>query len=207
VLLAALEKPRRCSIERPRWMELPCDTNHSFQGVAHDAEQGVFIEDPTTQQIPNLGVAKVEEPTTPEEWEVLRYELSHFVCEGEYERGLERILPTFLNNIGKPQQPAAWVSGFYGSGKSHLVRVLQYLWTDFRFPDGTTAQELANLPATVTDPLAELKTLASEVEEPGRLRARSGPGRATVSGWPFSRSFFAELGSRGMWPRHGSCCG
>lgn len=120
----------------------------------------VFLEDPTTQQIPNLGVAKVEEPTTPEEWDVLRYELSHFVCEGEYERGLERILSTYLNNVGKLQQPATWVSGFYGSGKSHLVRVLQYLWTDFRFPDGSTAQDLANLPATVTDQLAELKTLA-----------------------------------------------
>src|SRR6266511_166848 len=120
----------------------------------------VFLEDPTLKEIPNLGVTKVVNPSTEEEWEVLRYELSHFVCEGEYESGLERILSTFLRSVGQPQQPAAWVSGFFGSGKSHLVRVLQYLWMDYRFPDGSTAQELASLPATVTDPLAELKTLS-----------------------------------------------
>lgn len=119
----------------------------------------VFLEDPTDQQIPNLGVAKIEQPGTPEEWDVLRYELSHFVCEGAYESGLERILSTYVRSLGQPQQPAAWVSGFYGSGKSHLVRVLQYLWTDQRFPDGTTANDLVKLPSSVTDALAELRTV------------------------------------------------
>lgn len=119
----------------------------------------VFLEDPTDQLIPNLGVAKVEQPTTSEEWDVLRYELSHFVCEGEYESGLERILSTYVKSVGQPQQPAAWVSGFYGSGKSHLVRVLQYLWTDQEFPDGTSASDLAKLPSSVTDQLAELRTV------------------------------------------------
>src|SRR6266498_3761462 len=119
----------------------------------------VFLEDPTLKEIPNLGVTKVVNPSTEEEWSVLRYELSHFVCEGEYERGLERILSSYLRNYDQPQQPAVWVSGFYGSGKSHLVRVLEYLWRDFRFPDGSTAQGLVNLPSTVRDPLRELGTL------------------------------------------------
>jgi len=47
----------------------------------------VFSTDPTTTTIPNEGVTKVLEPQTPKEWEVLRYELTHFVCKGEYERG------------------------------------------------------------------------------------------------------------------------
>ncbi|MDQ3438671.1 MAG: hypothetical protein M3491_15300, partial [Actinomycetota bacterium] len=81
----------------------------------------VFARDPLTNRIPNDGVAKIVEPTRPEEWEVLRYELSTFVCEGEYRRGLETILDTYLKNVGKATQPAVWVSGFYGSGKSHLV--------------------------------------------------------------------------------------
>ena len=58
----------------------------------------VFVRDPLATTLPNDGVAKVAEPQTPQEWDVLRYELSRFVCEGEYERGLERILSTYLSN-------------------------------------------------------------------------------------------------------------
>lgn len=118
----------------------------------------VFLTDPTDRQIPNLGVAKIEQPETTEEWEVLRYELESFVCEGEYERALERILTTYMSNLGQPQQPAAWVSGFFGSGKSHLVRVLQYLWTDQTLPDGVSASDLVKLPTSVKDALKELRT-------------------------------------------------
>jgi hypothetical protein len=85
----------------------------------------VFFRDPAATKIPNDGVAKVIEPRTPGEWEVLRYELESFVCDGEYERGLERVLSAFLENLQRPEQPAVWVSGFYGSGKSHFVRVLE----------------------------------------------------------------------------------
>ena len=70
----------------------------------------VFFSDPTDTTIPNDGVAKVGVPETAEQWEVLRYELQSFVCEGEYERGLDRILSTFLSNLGKPTQPAVWVN-------------------------------------------------------------------------------------------------
>ena len=41
----------------------------------------LFSVDPTTFTIPNDGVTKVLNPQTPEQWEVLRYELSHFVSE------------------------------------------------------------------------------------------------------------------------------
>lgn len=118
----------------------------------------VFAQDPTAFAIPNDGVTVVADPQTPEEWDVLRYELSSFVCDGEYREGLHRILATFLAHLGKPKQPAVWVSGFYGSGKSHLVRVLQYLWSDVAFPDGAQARGLARLPVDITDLLAELST-------------------------------------------------
>lgn len=116
----------------------------------------VFLEDPTTYSIPNNGVAQVINPSTPEEWNVLRYELSHFVCEGEYQRGLQLILATYLQNINETKQPAIWVSGFYGSGKSHFVRVLEYLWRDTAFPDGARARGLATLPTDIADLLKEL---------------------------------------------------
>ena len=83
----------------------------------------VFYQDPTDVKIPNDGVAQVVRPETHQQWEVLEWELKSFVCEGEYERGLERILNSFLINLNQAQQPAVWASGFYGSGKSHLVRV------------------------------------------------------------------------------------
>ena len=120
----------------------------------------VFIEDPTTYTIPNNGVAKVIDPQTSEEWNVLRYELEHFVCEGEYHRGLALILSTYLDSLAKAEQPAVWVSGFYGSGKSHLVRVLEYLWRDTRFPDGASARGITKLPNDITDHLRELSTAA-----------------------------------------------
>jgi len=120
----------------------------------------VFVTDPTTTRIPNDGVAKVLDPRTPAEWEVLRYELGSFVCDGEYRRGLELILSTYLANLARAEQPAVWVGGFYGSGKSHLVRVLEYLWRDMRFPDGATARGLAHLPQDIQALLAELSTVA-----------------------------------------------
>ncbi len=131
----------------------------------------VFLVDPTTRSIPNDGVAKVVDPRTPEEWAVLRYELSSFVCDGEYQRGLERILSGFLAALDQPTQPAVWVSGFYGSGKSHFVRVLEYLWRDVKFDDGATARGLANLPPEVND---ALKALISQGRRAGGLWSAAG---------------------------------
>lgn len=118
----------------------------------------VFYRDPTDTKIPNDGVAKVVRPDTPQQWDVLEWELKSFVCEGEYARGLERILNSFLTNLTQAQQPAVWVSGFYGSGKSHLVRVLEYLWRDTKLPDGKGARNLVTLPDDVQDHLTELST-------------------------------------------------
>ncbi|WP_166395201.1 BREX system P-loop protein BrxC [Rubrobacter marinus] len=119
----------------------------------------VFVKDPLKTTIPNDGVAKLGEPSTEQEWEVLRYELSTFVCKGEYERGLDKMLSSYLANLGKATQPAAWVSGFYGSGKSHLVRVLEFLWRDVAFPDGATAHGLVDLPDGIREHLRELTTI------------------------------------------------
>jgi hypothetical protein len=116
----------------------------------------LFYRDPTETKIPNDGVAKVGRPETEQQWEVLRWELRSFVCDGQYERGLERILDSFLTNLNQAQQPAAWVSGFYGSGKSHLVRVLEQLWRDVELPGGDHARDLVTLPDEVRDHLIEL---------------------------------------------------
>lgn len=116
----------------------------------------VFHRDPRGWRIPNDGVTKVGEPETTQAWDVLRHELSTFVCDGQYKVGLERILGSYLTNLSRDTQPAVWVSGFYGSGKSHLVRVLEYLWRDIAFPDGSSARSLVTLPREVEDLLREL---------------------------------------------------
>ena len=121
--------------------------------------RAVFAKDPTGFSIPNDGVARVGMPATPQEWETLRWELQSFVCEGEYRDGLERILASYLSRIGQSRQPAVWVSGFYGSGKSHLVRVLDALWRDIALPDGVSARGLTRLPNDIGAQLTELTTV------------------------------------------------
>ena len=141
----------------------------------------VLVRDPTTNPIPNDGVVTVANPATPEEWQVLRRELETFVCDGEYRDGLERILATFLGNLDQARQPAAWVSGFYGSGKSHLARVLEYLWKDYRFEDD--AARARDLPADMDQDIqAHLRELSRRGQLEGGLWSAAG----TLSAGPGS---------------------
>ena len=120
----------------------------------------IYQRDPGKITLLNNGVATMTDALTPDERRTLRFELEHFVCEGEYLRGLVRILDSYVSNQGQPEQPAAWVSGFFGSGKSHLAKMLRFLWTDYTFPeDGASARGLARLPADVQDLLREITTL------------------------------------------------
>ncbi len=118
----------------------------------------LFNRDPRTANLANDGQARlVSETENDRAAEMLRYELEHFVCEGQYAKGMQRVLSSFLENLGSNAQRAAWVSGFYGSGKSHLLKMLCHLWVNTTFPDGVTARSLA--PDLTTDILADLKEL------------------------------------------------
>jgi len=131
----------------------------------------LFQRDPAVSKLLNDGVAAVREAASDKEIETLRYEIEHFVCEGQYEDGLIRILESYLGNANSTTQPAAWVSGFYGSGKSHLLKMFRHLWVDTRFTDGATARGLARLPQEVQDTLRELDTLG---RRSGGLHAAAG---------------------------------
>ncbi|QRI75055.1 MULTISPECIES: BREX system P-loop protein BrxC [Rhodococcus] len=119
----------------------------------------LFTRRPLDFEIPNDGVTNVDRPDDSKQWKVLEYELTSFVCEGEYEHGLERILDSYIRHRSSTTQPAVWVSGFYGSGKSHLVRVLQHLWADTTLPTGASACGLVSLPQGIKDQLVELSTV------------------------------------------------
>jgi len=117
----------------------------------------VFQKDPTSFNLINNGVSKVGEVGEDEERiKTLRFELETFVCEGEYAKGLERILSAYLGDLNKPEQKAVWVSGFFGCGKSHLVKMLRYLWDDYTFNDGASASSLVKLPQGIKDLFQEL---------------------------------------------------
>ena len=121
-----------------------------------------FHTDPAEYRLANQGVVKTSFPPAPEALETLRGELTTFVCDGAYANGLERILEAFLGSVGRGSSaPAVWISGFYGSGKSHLASMLAALWTDLKFPDGATAEGLVHhLPPKVAAPLKELRIAA-----------------------------------------------
>ena len=120
----------------------------------------IYQRDPDAISLLNQGVAAMTDAVTDDERRTLRFELQHFVCEGQYRSGLVRILDSYLTQQGQPEQPAAWISGFFGSGKSHLAKMLRFLWTDFTFPeDGATARGVAPLPDEVRELLAEVSTL------------------------------------------------
>ncbi|MCF8208673.1 MAG: BREX system P-loop protein BrxC, partial [Rhodoferax sp.] len=132
----------------------------------------LYFRDPTTLELLNNGVSKVSEIGHDDgQIKTLRFELQNFVCDGEYARGMERILKAYLAGLGKPEQNAVWVSGFFGSGKSHLVKVLRYLWEDYHFADGATARSLVTLPSEITDLLMELTNRSKPL---GGLRAAAG---------------------------------
>lgn len=139
----------------------------------------VFLKDPLKQKLVNEGVANVNDDISSQALAVLRYELETFVCDGQYEKGLAHILETYLKNIEQAQQPAVWVSGFYGSGKSHLVKMLRALWVDTKFEDGATARGIAHLPQNISDLLKELST---QGKRHGGLFATSGTLGSGASG-------------------------
>ena len=160
----------------------------------------LFVKDPLEFKILNEGVTSnnsFDEAT-------LKYELSTFVCEGEYQDGLARILDGFLGNLGGNQK-AVWVSGFYGSGKSHLVKVLRYLWSDHLFSDGTTARTLGTLPEDIKNKLKELSNKAKQAKTTllsagGTLRAGVNSVRLRLLGIVFkSLGIPEEISSAKLW--------
>src|SRR5712692_1758165 len=77
----------------------------------------VYEKDPTQNRLLNQGRAILAIGHSEPELRTLRFELTNFVCDGQYQEGLNRILSTYLTNLDQTEQPGVWVSGFYGSGK------------------------------------------------------------------------------------------
>lgn len=117
----------------------------------------ILRRDPAAHGLVNQGQARIADRTGEKELQELRGELSTFVCEGQFADGMQKILRSYLDNIGRTSQKGAWVSGFYGSGKSHLLKMLCHLWQDTSFAGGQTARGLVpHIPDEVVELLREL---------------------------------------------------
>lgn len=130
-----------------------------------------LVRDPS-DLLANNGQARISTVTDDKAMAALRYELSTFVCEGEYRKALEIFLPSYLANLGRRDtaQKSVWVSGFYGSGKSHLLKMAAHLWQNTVFDDGATARSLVHdLPDEIANLLQEVD--AESKKSGGRLAA------------------------------------
>jgi hypothetical protein len=124
-----------------------------------DLIRDILQRDPSKHPLVNQGQARISEKENEKVRAELRGELATFVCEGQYADGIQRILSSYLSNLTQTSQKAAWVSGFFGSGKSHLLKVACHLWADTAFPDGATARSLVpSLPDDIRTLLRELDT-------------------------------------------------
>ena len=127
----------------------------------------VLQRDPASYPLVNQGQARIASAL-----EELRGELATFVCEGQYADGIQKIIRSFLDNVGRTSQRGAWVSGFFGSGKSHLLKMLSHLWQDTAFRDGATARSL--VPAIPDELRALLRELDTAGKRAGGLLAAAG---------------------------------
>lgn len=132
----------------------------------------VLQRDPSTHPLVNQGQARIADKSNEKVFEELRGELSTFVCESQYAEGIIKIFRSFLANLTSTSQKAAWVSGFFGSGKSHLLKMACHLWQNTKFPDGATARSLVpSMPDELRELLRELDTAGKRA---GGLLAAAG---------------------------------
>ena len=158
----------------------------------------VFDRDPRVSRLVNNGQARITDHVDENATAELRAELETFVCEGQFAHAIELILDRYLGNLGHTKQDSTWVSGFFGSGKSHLLKMLTHLWVNTVFEDGVRARDLVRggLPSEVEAHLRELDTEVRRTKIPavaaaGTLLGGNTNVRKTVlsiilkaSGWP-----------------------
>ena len=166
----------------------------------------IYNKAPKTTVLSTTAWPKCPEDHSEAAQAILRYELETFVCDGQYEKGLETILDKFLVNLDAgTEQPGVWISGFYGSGKSHLVKMLRTLWTDYQFADGANGPQPGQLPTGVFEHLKELSIQGSAtVVLHAAPPASSEPVPATRYVWPCWASCSSPWGCPSSTTRH-SC--
>jgi len=114
---------------------------------------------------PINGVIKAEQMDMESVWQ----ELEEFVVTKELDVHLRKFLDTYLNAIDNPNDPSVagkvgvWVSGFFGSGKSHFIKILSHLLKNKEVTkDGVTQHAIDFFKDKIQDPMlaADIKRAA-----------------------------------------------
>jgi hypothetical protein len=100
---------------------------------------------------PINGVVKADQLDDASVWQ----ELDEFVLTGEMEQHLRRFIDAFVEGIDQPDNPdknGVWISGFFGSGKSHLLKIISYLFRNLELThDGQTRKAIDFFETKVKD--------------------------------------------------------
>ncbi len=105
---------------------------------------------------PINGVVKADQLDPSSIWQ----ELDEFVVTREMERHLRNFFTAYCNSIDNPNDAdlsgriGVWVSGFFGSGKSHFIKVLAYLLkNESHVHNGETKRAVEFFDSKIQDPL------------------------------------------------------
>ncbi len=75
-----------------------------------------------------------------ENQEVVKQELEEYVVTREIKNHFHTFFGAYNKSIKKPtDEIGVWISGFYGSGKSHLLKILSYILENAQTIDGKNA--------------------------------------------------------------------
>ncbi|WP_312912789.1 BREX system P-loop protein BrxC [Natronosalvus caseinilyticus] len=103
-------------------------------------------------------VVKVEQDDT----ETVKQELDEYVLTGSLEQHYLKILEAIRETEHNPtDETGVWISGFFGSGKSHFMKILGYVLEDKTLPDGRSASDAFK-------PRAQDETLKATVDAVSR---------------------------------------
>jgi hypothetical protein len=82
---------------------------------------------------PINGVIKADQKDAESVWQ----ELDEYVVTKQLTEYLRKFFDAYLATVDQPNDPVitarmgVWVSGFFGSGKSHFIKILSYLLSNF----------------------------------------------------------------------------
>ena len=95
----------------------------------------LFEKDPCRDIV---SVVKVDDHTP----EIVWMELDEYISTDEIKENFRRIVEGFITKSEYTEEGCVWLSGFFGSGKSHFLKVLGYLLEnrELTIPDGRTIQ-------------------------------------------------------------------
>ena len=100
----------------------------------------------------------------------LQIELEEYVITREVSKGLGAFTDAYLHN---PTANGVWISGFFGSGKSHLLKMLSLMLDGERRIGATDNGELGLRPVEILLPKVEDEILRADLKKAAAIPARS----------------------------------